>query len=155
MMNYLLFGGAPSVGKSEAIIRLELFLNSKRITTTHKQLLPNGDFYACLDGTDSNGTKVRILVSSAADTPHIIHGFKSYCNLYPLYDFIISAVRDDGDPDRNNFFSTMVIKPSDCVLEIPMGKITRKNNYTTALAWYSSRIDALAQTILGNAPFFI
>ncbi|MDR2446920.1 MAG: hypothetical protein LBD58_06465 [Treponema sp.] len=156
-MNYLLFGGQSSVGKSEAIKRLEEFLKRKGIVTSEKSkpLNEEGDFYACLDGANSAGAKVRILVSSAADTPPIIRGFKRYCDSHEPYDFIISAIRDDGDPQRDNFFSTMGVTPSDYVMEIPMGRIVRINTYDKAVKWYGNAIDVLAHIIVGNAPFFI
>jgi hypothetical protein len=156
-MNYLLFGGAQSVGKTEAISRLEGYLNSKGIATSNKSspLNQNGDFYACLDGTNSSGKNVRILISTVADMPSIIQGFKDYCNSHTPYNFIISAIRDEGDSERANFFSIMGITPSDFIAEIPMGKITRQYTRATALKWYSDKIDALAHTILGNAPFHI
>jgi hypothetical protein len=154
-MNYLLFGGAPSVGKSKAIISLKSFLNSRGIVTSHKFRFPNDDFYACFDGTNSQGAKVRILVSSAADTRPIIRDFKNYCASHEPYDFIISAIRDEGDPECTYFHSTMGITSSDFIMEIPMGKITRRKTTRATLKWYSSAIDKLAHTLLGNAPFFI
>jgi hypothetical protein len=155
-MNYLLFGGAPNVGKSEAIKRLEKFLNIKEIETSDKVLLNNdGDFYACLDGTNSMGAHVRILVSSDADVSFQIQAFKDYCGSHEPYDVIISAIRDDGDQERANFFSIMGITPSDFMVEIPMGKITRRNTYDEALKWYYNAIDDLAHTVLGNAPFHL
>jgi hypothetical protein len=41
-MDYLLFGGASSVGKSGAIIRLESYLNSRGRVTSHKHTSPKG-----------------------------------------------------------------------------------------------------------------
>jgi hypothetical protein len=158
-MDYLLFGGAPSVGKTKAIIRLVDYLNSKGIAASDKPqplfLNQNGDFYTYLDVTNSTGVNVRILISTAADTFSIIQGFKDYCNLHKPYDVIISAIRDDGDSQRTHFFSIMGITPSDFIVEIPMGKITRKNTYDKAMKWYSDTIDTLAHTILGSKPFLI
>jgi hypothetical protein len=156
-MNYLLFGGEPYVGKSETIERLFQALISKGFNAINKQLLHNNvDFYACLEGTGQNGKAIRILVSSAADASGVIQGFKTYCKTYNQYDFVISAIRDDGDQERANFLKIMNITPSDSVHEIPMGKITKSGaQYATALQWYRDTIDALSLAILANAPFFV
>ncbi|MDR1248206.1 MAG: hypothetical protein LBK63_02775 [Treponema sp.] len=154
-MKYLLFGGAPAVGKSETITRLKEFLESKGIATSEEPVSINekGDFYAYLDGTNAAGAKVRVLVSSATDAIPEIQGFKSYCDSHEPYDIVISPIRDTGDPERANFFSIMGKPHPDSVVEIPMGKITKKNGYDQAIGWYRNAIDTLAHRVLSNAPF--
>jgi hypothetical protein len=154
-MNYLLFGGASSVGKSEAITRLKRYLDLKGMVTVNRSSFPNGngDFYACLDGTNTAGSKIRILISSTADDGDTIQGFKEYCDSHGPCDIIISAIRDAGDRERANFFSIMDKIPSDFIVEIPMGKITKRNARDKAMKWYRNAIDDVAHKVLSNAPF--
>jgi hypothetical protein len=159
-VNYLLFGGAPDVGKTKAIKRLEqYFIKQKHFGKTKRQRLVDGDFYACIDGVNNAGKEIRVLISSTADDSETIDGFKSFRDKHQPCDFIVSAIRDEGDPDRmrDYFYNTMIEPGVDYVFEIPMGKITHRNlqKRNDAVKWYSERIDTLAHTILQHTPFFI
>jgi|GEM_PF-4382765 len=68
-MNCFLFGGVPSVGKSESIHRLAVDLIGRGLTDRLK-LVPAvfTDFRAVLDGTDLNGKPVHVILNSATDT---------------------------------------------------------------------------------------
>ncbi|GMO69905.1 MAG: hypothetical protein Ta2A_18340 [Treponemataceae bacterium] len=138
-MKYLLFGGAQSVGKSETIWRLGLFLCS----TKHFKIVVGSipatftDFKAILEGVDHSGKQVRIAINSGTDTPDIILSFKKFCDSSGIYDIIISSIRDHDFHPRSYFIKTMGITSEDFVLEIPLAKITRKNgSRIIALTWY-------------------
>jgi hypothetical protein len=154
-MNYLLFGGAESVGKSEAIKRLEqYFIQQKGFRQIGLQDLPNNDFYACVEGRNNAGKEIRILLFSAADTKRVIRDFERFCTQYAPYDFIVSTIRDEGDLMRDYFYDTMgITDDADYVSEISMGKITRRNTRDIAVKWYSERVDTFAHTILQYPPF--
>jgi hypothetical protein len=164
-MNYLLFCGAPSVGKTRAIRRLEMKYFIKKKAFKQKdfqdlscfQYLSSDDFYACIEGNNNAGKKIRVLISTAADTPRIITGFKFFCDNHQPYDFIVSAIRDKGDDMYDCFYDTMIKPNVDYVLEIPMGKVTHRNPQKREIAvkWYCKRIDTLAYTILQHPPFSI
>ena len=50
----------------------------------------------------------------------------------------------------------MGIIENDNLIEIPLGKITRRgDNFSTALKWYKNKIDKLIGHILSNKPFEI
>jgi hypothetical protein len=155
-MNYFLYGGAPSVGKSESIARLvDWLIKSKHFKPSNLISLPGNDFYYVLEGTDKNGKKIKVIVSSAADTPKIVDGFKIYCANNTPYDSVISSIRDSGDFMRTYFQNIMNITGKDICLEIPLAKITRRNIFGAALQWYRNTIDALSQLAIGQAPFLI
>ncbi|MDB5122395.1 MAG: hypothetical protein JWP94_524 [Mucilaginibacter sp.] len=157
-MDCLLFGGAPSVGKSEAIYRLALKLIGKGFID-RLSLVPATfrDFSAVLDGVNKKGEPIRIILNSATDTTAIIQNFKNFFDLHGPYDVLVSSVRDGGFYPRQDFFSIMGIShASHYITELPMAKLTRRDrNLTTALAWYQTKIDALVQHVNSNPPFEI
>jgi hypothetical protein len=156
-MNYLLVGGAQSVGKSESIYRL-----------THDYLIPRGfnviagnvpasfcDFEALIEGIDKYGNTIRIIINTATDTEDIIRNFKKFYDYNPSADILISSVRDDNFWPRKEFFSIMGVNPlAPNLIEVPLAKITRRGaNHAIALNWYNQTIDKLLIQILNNPPF--
>lgn len=152
----LLFGGAPSVGKSETIYRLAQYLMAKGFTDV-LGLVPAtfSDFSAVLEGVDLKGVQVRVIINTATDTPGIIENFKAFYDANGNYEILVSSVRDDNFWPRAEFFGIMGISPSTHqIIEIPLAKITRRDiNFYTALAWYEKSIDKLTHHILGLPPF--
>ncbi|RYF26788.1 MAG: hypothetical protein EOO42_00600 [Flavobacteriales bacterium] len=154
-MKYLLFGGAPNVGKSESIYRLALHLLTIGFTDVHSSV-PTifSDFRAILTGIDKNGKLVRIIFNSATDTPGLIKAFKDFYDLNGSYDILVSSIRDDDFWPRKDFFSIMGISPTSTdITEIPLAKITRRNDFQMALDWYIEKLDKLTLHILANTPF--
>jgi hypothetical protein len=155
-MNYLLFGGAPSVGKSESITRLVGYLiQQKNFVRNNFKDLSNNDFFCILDGKDKNNCSIRIIVTSASDMPTIINDFKIYCKNNSPYDLVISPIRDEGDGMRNRFLDVMDIVNTDFCVEIPLAKITRRKNWQIAYNWYKEKIDNMVNNCLENMPFNI
>jgi hypothetical protein len=155
-MNYLLFGGAPFVGKSESITRLVKYLmQCKNFVRGNLRKLPNNDFFCILDGKDKNNCYIKIIVTSASDMPGIINDFKMYCKNNLPYDLVISPIRDEGDSMRYYFLKVIKITNSDFCVEIPLAKITRRRNWHIAYNWYKARIDNMVNNCLGNTPFNI
>ena len=155
-MDYLLFGGAPSTGKSETITRLiDYLIKSKNFVCNNIQQLSNKDFYCVLDGKNKNNKNIQVLVTSATDTYKIIDDFEAYLQNYPKHDFIISSIRDAGDPMRDYFLKKMKITKNDFCFEIPLAKITRQTNFHAAFQWYKDKIDCISIGVLGNLPFNI
>ncbi|MCY1530963.1 hypothetical protein D9M68_661730 [compost metagenome] len=155
-MDCLLFGGAPSVGKSETIYRLTLFLLSKGFVDVLGTVPASfSDFNAVLEGLDKSGKNVRVVINTATDTPALIHRFKHFFDTNGSYDILISSVRDDNFWPRNQFFTIMGISASSHkIIEIPLAKITRRGaSFSTALSWYETSNDALNQHILSSQPF--
>lgn len=156
-MESLLLGGAPSVGKTEAINRLKDELIKRRFTIVIEEIVGfHGDFRAILKGRDKNGEEIIIIINSATDTPQLIKDFKTFFDANGTYDFLISSVREHNFWPRKEFFDIMELKPKHNVLEIPLAKITRRGtNFSTALSWYGNTLDILLNHILSNHPFNI
>lgn len=157
-MNCLLLGGAQNVGKSETTYRTANFLRSNGFSLT-SGTIPNSfqDFSRCvLEGLDQNGKLIKIIINSPSDTEEIINEFKTFFdNNGSNYDILISSIRDDNFYPRSDFFRIMNINNTkDFILEIPLGKITRRgNNFNIALNWYQTQMDNLINHILKNQPF--
>jgi len=156
-MNYLLIGGAETVGKSETIFRLANNLISRGFTLIAGTIPASfNDFRCILEGVDSHKNKIKIIINSPSDTVPIINDFKKFFDDNgSTYDIVISSVRDDDFYPRNDFFRIMNINPlKNFVLEIPLAKITRRGaNFTTALNWYQNQIDILIDHTLQNRPY--
>lgn len=165
-MECLLFGGAASVGKSNAIFRLATQLitpstaGAASAFTTFRDVtgtVPStfADFRAVLEGTNNKGQNIRIIVNSPTDTTAIIQDFKDFYDNNGSYDILISSVKDDSYSVRNDFFRIMNIStPKDFILELPLAKITRHEpNFSVCLAWYERQLDMLVEHILNRDPF--
>lgn len=156
-MNYLLIGGAQSVGKSETIFRLANNLISRGFTLKAGTIPTTfTDFRCVLEGLDNNKNIVKIILNSPSDTVPIINDFKKFYDTNGgIYDIVISSIRDEGFHPRTDFFRIMNLNPiTNFILEIPLAKITRRGtNFTTALNWYNTQIDNLINHSLQNQPF--
>ncbi|WP_395077259.1 hypothetical protein [Flavobacterium sp.] len=154
-MNYLLIGGAPSVGKSESIYKLaQTLLTPARGFTIITGIFPPiiNDFKIVIEGIDKSGVKIKILINSGTDNKKIIENFKNFHDVNKPFDIIISSVRDISNP-RIDFFSIMKISTADIIVEIPLAKVRRGKTRTTALIWYQDKLDALILNTISNAPF--
>lgn len=151
-MECLLFGGAPSVGKSETIYRLtqRLVQNNNFEVVTGNIPTTFKDFRVVLGGFNSTGKKVRIIINSATDTVQIIKDFKEFYNANGSYDILISSVRDGDNWPRGDFFSIMdLANVSNTILEIPLGKVTRRQpRFNASLDWYQRNNDRLVTHLL-------
>jgi hypothetical protein len=155
-MNYLLFGGAPSVGKSESIARLvDYLMQQKNFVRSNFEQKSHKDFFCVLEGKDKNNRPIKIIVTSASDMPDIINGFKGYCEKNLPYDLLVGPIRDKEGNMRKHFCKIMEITDSDFCVEIPLAKITRRKNFETAYNWYKTKIDNMVNICLGNMPFNI
>lgn len=157
-MNCLLIGGAQSVGKSETIYRLanELSLRGFRVVAGSIPITFS-DFRCVLEGLDKKDNTIRIIINSPSDTVPIIQDFKNFYATNGLYDILISSVRDNDFYPRRDFFTMMNINPvKDFILEIPLGKITRRGaNFFTSLNWHENQMDNLVNHTLNNPPYNI
>jgi len=166
-MDFLLFVGAPSVGKTEAITRVvDYLVNKKGFVQIHHEFINKHkiDFLCVLNGKNKSGKSITIIVSSAGDNQAVINKFNAYIknNNNPPCDFIIGATRDVDDryKIRSYFMNTIVTPnrtPNSICFEIPLAEITRKGKLrATALQWYRDKIDIIVNNnILANAPFGI
>lgn len=156
-MDSLLFGGAPSVGKSETIYRLtQNLIQTNNFSVIAGNIPPTfSDFRVVLEGVNSKGEKVRVIINSATDTVQIIEDFKAFFETNGNYDILISSVRDGDNWPRGDFFSIMdLVNVSNTILEIPLGKVTRREpRFDASLDWYQRNIDRVVINILSSQPF--
>jgi len=155
-MKYLLIGGAESVGKTEAIVRLTDLLISKGFSViSGKHPSVNGEVRIVIEGKDAKGNLIKILINSATDTPKIIKGLKVFMDINKGFDILISSVRDKGSWPRKEFFSiTGINESSEQIIEVPLAKITRrKKKFPIALKWYITRMDKLIVMVATSTPF--
>ena len=151
-METLLIGGAPSTGKTGAIIWVENYLLSKGFKCVKKIVL-NADFMAILEGKNKDKKIIRIVINSASDTEDIIDKFYSFMNSNGIYDILISSIRDIYH-ERDYLFNK--IKPlSKGIVEFPLAKITRRNDYQKAKAWYDKYVFSMLEAVLLNQPFSV
>ncbi len=160
-MNYLLVGGAYSVGKSESIYRLTQYLLTKGFEMVNvdkeTEIKAGRDFKAILEGKNTKSKTVRILINTATDTPEIIENLKLFRDENLPVDIMISSIRDNDFWPRKSFFNILNLDcKSENIIEVPLGKITRRgNNFDVALEWYQTKIDELLIRLLYNEPFNI
>jgi len=156
-MNYFLFAGATNVGKTEAIERLEKYLLSKGYKSIYKVYRNRPDFNAILEGKNSAGKKIRVILNTAADLQSNIKDLMSFREEYNQHNIIISTIRCDTDPVRDCFFEKLEINPkTDHVTELSMASIHKsRSKYKTIRKWYKEKIDDIAHTLLAGSPFFI
>jgi len=160
-MNYFLFGGAVNVGKTETIGRLAQHLLGRGFQDILNSVPGNNnlqsDFCAILEGTNSAGQRIRVILNSAADIDQNIDDLVLFCQNNQPHDIIISAIRCDGYPVRNYFFNRLGINPqTDHVTELPMASIHGNlTNPIQTLQWYQNNIDNIAHILLAGPPFFI
>jgi hypothetical protein len=158
-MKALLFGGACSVGKTEAIIRLTKKILDSGFSVERGEFPPSNpnhkDIRLVLSGTDNKGEIIAIYINSATDSTNIIYDAKRFLDNAGTVNFIISSVRDYDFWPRKDFFQIMGIDPlSSDVLEIPLAKITRRNNgFNVALSWYEVALDKLVEKIIREQPY--
>lgn len=85
------------------------------------------------------------MILCASDYLHILDEFKTFADSNAPYDLVISSCREE-ESLYSYFFEKFHIKTdTDIVLEIPMAKITRRNQeyYKYSMKWYEDKCTAL------------
>lgn len=153
-MIYLLIAGAPNTGKTETVYDIGALLSNFGYQPTSGIFVtprpaPVTDFTCIMDGVNINGAARKVLVNSPSDLTGNIENLKRWIDDNPAVDVIITSVRDGVDPMRIYMFSHLAINPAtDTVIEIPLAKITRKNNFPATLNWYRTSIINLLAGII-------
>lgn len=167
-MKVLLIGGAPSTGKSNAVLMCAHYLinhgfalfdceyyNGKSTNLPKVATGSNSstDFLAKLAGTDKNNKNVSITITSASDSTGLIDINFNYLQSQSC-DIYISSVRDLGY-ERKYLFSKFNFHSEDKgLIEFPLAKMSRKNqNWYTAKNWYDITVQNMLEHILNSKPF--
>ncbi|MCR5045795.1 MAG: hypothetical protein K6A42_04405 [Treponema sp.] len=152
----LLVGGVPNTGKTTTLntISKKLKKNGYALIKSQNTGMQRKDKLYFLEGKDSKGKNVSIVINTAADDVKSINNFDVFLQENPC-DIIITAIRSFGK-ERNDILD--VIKKyiqNDCFeLEIPLAKITqRSSNKNTGMKWYENSVETLAEHILKSTPF--
>lgn len=159
-MKYLLFGGQPNTGKTSTITRLTNTLLTAQFIVIDGVFPPASgtDFLILLERKKDDDTIQYIIVNSPSDDTFSINKLKDFIDKHKdkNIDLVISSVRDINY-ERNYFFSTIGIKPTDPnVFEIPLARITRRNSsglFSPAMSWYQNSLDNHIKFIITNSPF--
>jgi len=159
-MNYILITGAPNTGKSETIYSVGKLLLSdfgfKDISHAFeipiaKQLR---NCLCILEGKNRKGITKRILINTPAHDLYHINQLNDFYNNNKSIDLIFTSLRDGGDAMHNTFFKIMNIDNNkDNLFEIPLAKITRKNNCDEAMIWYKNTCRDLIINIMKSSSF--
>lgn len=155
-MNFLLIGGQPNTGKSETISRLFLLLSTRytAIINVHPHTAlppttPLKDFSAILQGIDTTGKQVKILIHSPTDDMPNINLLKENIITHKP-DIIITSIRDI-DWERTEVEK---IVGSNFSFEIPLARITRRHlRRGKSKLWYQSNIDNIVKLVIKSPPF--
>ncbi len=156
-MESLLIGGAPSVGKSQALYRLTERLLKSGFKVVTGEFPPIFDDFTIIIEKESTHSKTRIIINSPSDNQNLIHSFKSFYDKHKGnngYNILVSSVRDPYFYPRLEFFQIMELSEEEC-FELPLAKITRQSNKENVLAWYEDKIDRLIDLVLKSEPFNI
>ena len=153
-MNFLLISGAPNTGKTTITTMIESYLRSIGFRNyCRRYIFTENDSAIVLEGTNINGKTIRILLNSPSDTIGIIDEVYDYYQQNSPVDFVITTVRDMYE-ERNYLFETFNINNYE-YYELPLGKVSRRNDKEEAKESYFSRVLALLKHILSMEPFYI
>lgn len=158
-MDFLLIGGQPNSGKTETIARIYHLLATRynRITNIHPTaslpplplVHPVHDFSAILEGKDTKGNNIKILIHSYTDSVTCIKALQGFIKVNSP-DIVITSIRDMGN-ERSKVLS---IIGQQYYFEIPLARVTRqKGNKSISLAWYRISIDNIVNLIIRNPPY--
>lgn len=157
-MNFLVISGAPSTGKTTAINKIALWLTSGIITTDVSgnplpSFLPdpNGKYWDFSIVIVLKGKK--IIIHSATDDIPNIDDLIDKLKQHPDTEVVITSCRDIYR--KRDYFIDNIHPFASFLLESPLGKVTRRNNFALADAWYKGHLLTLHQHILQNTPYFL
>ncbi len=155
-MKFLLIGGQPNTGKSETIARIFLLLSTRYtvIINVHPHTVlppttPLEDFSAILQGVDTTGKQVKILIHSPTDDIPNINLLKENIKTHKP-DIIVTSIRDIGWERKE----VIKIVSSNYFFEIPLARITRRHYHRSiSKIWYQSNIDKIVKLVIESTPF--
>ncbi|PID27816.1 MAG: hypothetical protein CR982_04945 [Candidatus Cloacimonadota bacterium] len=159
-MEILLLGGAPNVGKKEAMYRLTRRLIGNKfkvvaIDSSKKKKLEELSDFKVVAEKKYRGKMCRIIINSSSNTIQDIKNFKEFYDENGEYNILISSIIDVNTSidnkfyPRKEFFKIMEITENENLLEIPFGKTRKASNRD----WYQEKLDKLIDYILANKPY--
>lgn len=158
-MKFFVISGAPDTGKTTAINLVSEWLCSKYSITTDfygnplPPFLPNpttGKYDDISLVLNLNGLKV--IIHSATDDKNCMDILIEKINQNTDSEIVITTCRDLYWP-KDYFNLNIGSFASSFLLESPLGKITRRNDFTLANTWYKDSLLQMHQHILSNIPY--
>jgi hypothetical protein len=156
-MKFLVISGAPSTGKTTAINNIAEWVTIRGSVTNDSvgnplpTFLPNpkGEYQDFSIALLYKGRKV--IIHSATDDQACMDKLINLINNHPNTEIVITSCRDIyGERD---YFTTNIRPNATFFLESPLGKITRRNDFTLADNLYKTLLLDLHEHILSNNPY--
>ena len=153
-MKILLISGAPNTGKTKITTMIESYLRTIGFRNScRKYVIPENDSAVVLEGINKKGKNIRILLNTASDTQNIINQVHEYYQQNSPIDCLITTVRDMYE-EREYLFETFSVNDNE-YYEIPLAKVSRRNDNEEAKENYYTRVLTLIKHILSMKPFYI
>jgi len=155
-MKFFVISGAPSTGKTTAINNIAQWLTSGVITTDNAgKLLPSflpytdGNYYDFSIVVIIKG--IKIIIHSASDDSAKMNALIEEIKQNPDTEIVITSCRDIYW--ERDYFTTNLKPYATFFLESPLGKITRRNDFTLADDSYKNILLEIHKHILSNNPY--
>lgn len=148
---FIFISGAPNTGKSTTLKELYKFLkNTKKFKETKSKIIANDEGMFILEGYNNKGKSIKILINYPSDTVSIIDSVFEFYEKNKPFDIVITSIRDMYC-ERDCLLETFKINED--FIELPLAKVTRKNDKEIACKKYYERVFTLAKSILALPPF--
>ncbi|MBE6348641.1 MAG: ATP-binding protein [Spirochaetaceae bacterium] len=148
---FIFISGAPNTGKSTTLKELYKFLkNTKKFKETKSKIIANDEGMFILEGYNNKGKSIKILINYPSDTVSIIDSVFEFYEKNKPFDIVITSIRDMYC-ERDCLLETFKINED--FIELPLAKVTRKNDKEIACKNYYERVFTLAKSILALPPF--
>lgn len=156
-MKFLVISGAPSTGKTTSINKIAEWITIKGGITIDSNGNPLPSFLPNPKGKYEDFSIAifyknrKIIIHSATDDKVWIDKLVNLVNINPDTEIVITSCRDIYW--ERDYFTTNVRPYSTFFLESPLGKITRRNDFTIADNLYKDTLLQMHQHILSNNPY--
>lgn len=156
-MKFLVISGAPSTGKTTAINKIAEWITIRGSVTNDSIGNPLPPFLPNSKGEYQDFSIVlfykgrKIIIHSATDDKAWMDKLINLINLNPDTEIVITSCRDIYW--ERDYFTANIRPYATFFLESPLGKITRRNDFTIADNLYKALLLDMHEHILSNNPY--
>ncbi len=148
---FIFISGAPNTGKSTILKTLHKFLKeTKKFKETKSKIIANDEGMFILEGYNNKGKSIKILLNYPSDTVDIIDNVYDFYTKNKPFDIVITSIRDMHS-ERDYLLDKFNI--TEDYIELPLAKVTRKNDKKLACNSYYTRVLNLLKHILSLSPY--
>lgn len=148
---FIFISGAPNTGKSTILKTLHKFLKeTKNFKEIKKEIIANNEGMFILEGYNNKEKPIKILLNYPSDTVDIIDNVYDFYTKNKPFDIVITSIRDMYS-ERDYLLEKFNI--TEDYIELPLAKVTRKNDKNLACNSYYTRVLNLLKHILSLPPF--